>query len=192
MEAYELVRLTESDGSWQKFCDAWTVECAAHEEEFEQYATASIPVLQTLAAEDQKDAHVFALVGGDGRHHAVWQANSTLLPGYNGKVLRIRHLLTSPAYDFGDFSIDDYSQLLSRVYARVLKISIVDLPSPHIKMHLRSPADMQFFREVGAFLRDSEIFTAVEMRGAWLYISKSPDMVDLLTGVENVNEPAKD
>lgn len=183
MAEVELVRLCVADGSWVVFRDQWVAECAKFEEGFEDYATASIPVLEALAAENPVNAGVYALRYEDGQFHAVLQANSTLLPGYGmDRVLRIRHLLVSPRYDFGDMPIEDYSRVLTRTFARVVALSVHEMPSPHIKMHLRSPADVQFFREVGSFLGDMGIFTSVQMRGAWLYLTKSPDMMNVISG----------
>ena len=177
---YNLVQLRKSDGSWDALVGAWTAECVVFEEEFDQYASASIPVLEQLAGVDEKDAGVFALVDDSGRYHAVLQANSTHLPGYEGKVLRIRHLLASPAYDFGEFSLREYSSILSKTFSRVVRLSEVTYPSPHIKMHLRSPSDIAFFEMVGDFLGNSGLFTSVRIRGAWLYLTKSPDMISVL------------
>lgn len=187
-QSYALVQLRSSDGSWQALVGAWTAECLAFDEEFEQYASASIPVLETLAGTDERHAGVFALADETGRYHAVLQANSTFLPGYDGKVLRVRHLLASPAYDFGEFSISEYSGILSKVLARVVSLSETGYPSPHIKMHLRSPADVSFFENVGDFLGNSGLFTSVKIRGAWLYLTKSPDLTSVIDSKEADNE----
>jgi len=186
--SYSLVQVRSSDGSWQALVGAWTAECLAFDEEFEQYASASIPVLESLAGTDERHAGVFALADETGRYHAALQANSTLLPGYDGRVLRVRHLLASPAYDFGEFSLDEYSNILSKVFARVVRLSEERYPSPHIKMHLRSPADIAFFGLVGDFLGNSGLFTSVEIRGAWLYLTKSPDIMSVIEGEESEHE----
>lgn len=178
--SYSLVQLRASDGSWQALVGAWTAECLAFEEDFDQYASASIPVLQALAEAEEASAGVFALVDESGRYHAVLQANSSFLPGYNGKVLRVRHLLASPAYDFGEFTVQEYSSILSKAFSRVVRLSEEVYPSPHIKMHLRSPSDIAFFEVVGDFLGNSGLFTSVRIRGAWLYLTKSPDMLSVV------------
>jgi hypothetical protein len=173
-------RITVVDNSWDDLCGRWRSTCEEHGEEFDQYAIGAMPVLRDLAADERDGSGVFALRDGDGTYHAILQANSTLLPGYEGKVLRIRHLVASPSYDFGDHTLEEYSRMLARVFAKVVRLSEESMPSPHIKMHLRSPADVQYFGQVGSFLGDSGLFSAVKMSGAWLYLTKSPDLLAMV------------
>lgn len=182
MPNHRLVRLRKLDGSWDGMVQHWSSECAAHGEMFEQYASATIATLESLVEEEKEDAGVFAFAESGSKVHAILQANSTHLPGYEGRVLRVRHLITSPAYDFGDFSVADYSRLLSSVFARVVSLSAGEMPSDHIKMHLRSPADIQFFRNVGQSISQSRFFSAVTMHGAWLYFTKTSSAANALTG----------
>jgi hypothetical protein len=168
----ELMRLTVADGSWNELKQQWAQQCAQFDEEFEQYAAASIPILEQLAAEEKPYAGVYGLRYDDGSFHAVLQANSAFIPNYDGRVLRVRHLLMSPRYDFGEYSIDDYSMTLGRTFARVVRLAITGLPSPHIKFHLRSPADRQFFGAMETVIEESGLFSEVAMRGAWLYLTQ--------------------
>lgn len=170
---HTLIRVRAGDGSWNQLCDVWRSECEEFGEDFDQYANASMPVLRDLAAEENANAGVFALQSEDGDYHAMCQANSTYLPGYDGKVLRVRHLLMSPYYDFGDFTIEEYSMILGRMFARTVLLSVKDLPSRHIKFHLRSPADRQFFATIGNGLGQTDLFSDVAMKGSWLYLTKA-------------------
>lgn len=173
MTEFVLVQVREADGSWAELKDRWQGECEQFGEDFEQYAITAWPVLDELANADKADAGVFALKCDEGKFHAVCQANSTHLPGYTGKVLRIRHLLMAPYYDFGDYSIEEYSAVLAKMFARTIVLSIDRLPSRHIKFHLRSPSDRTIFSIVGERLDGSDIFSSVEVKGAWLYMTKA-------------------
>ena len=114
---------------------------------------------------------MFALKRDDGTFDAVCQANATFLPGYKGKVLRVRHMLLSPHFDFGEYPIEQYVQVLSRMFARTVHLAKSDLPSEHVKFHLRSPADRQFFEATLDAFTDTNLFDAVAIRGSWLYLT---------------------
>jgi hypothetical protein len=167
-----LKKLGKNDGSWNALVSEWTEECHQFDEDFSQFALASWPVLTECIQSPCADEGVFALLDAD-RHHAVCRANSAYIPGYDGKVLRIRHLLMSPYYDFGDASIDEYARTLSKFFVGAVGVSLSELPSPHIKLHLRSLADRQFFSHLEAPLSANEHFSDVKVRGSWLYVTKA-------------------
>lgn len=167
-----LNKLSLEDGSWQNLIDEWKRECSSFDEDFDQFANASMPVLEQCVTSNGADEGVFGLVI-DGKTHAICRANSTLIPDYQGKVLRVRHILMSPNYDFGEVSIDEYARALSKLFAAAIMLSVDVLPSPHIKFHLRSLADRQFFSYVESQMGGSTLFQAFRVRGAWLYITKA-------------------
>lgn len=169
--AEDLVKLTVKDGSWPKLEDQWRTLCTEFDEDFKTYALDAMPVLQELAANHQKDAGVYALVRDGGEIDAVCQAHATHLPGYTGKVLRVRHLLLSPYFDFGDYPIEQYVEVLSRMFGFTVKLGVSSLRSEHVKFHLRSPADRQFFEASLNVLRSVGPFDAVQIRGSWLYLT---------------------
>jgi len=105
-------------------------------------------------------------------------ANSVHIPGYQEKVLRVRHLLLSPYFDFGDYGIEAYSKVLSRMVARTIALAMHDMPSPHVKFHLRSPGDREFFAVAAEVFRDADNFYDVAIRGAWLHMSIRQQTVD--------------
>jgi hypothetical protein len=128
-------------------------------------------VLDELVRTPKPWAGAYALKVG-GRYQAICQANSTRLPGYAGRVLRVRHIVLAPAFDFGDYSVKDYSRVLVSLFTCIYALSRKGLPSAHIKFHLASPADLQFFSMMGNALGKVDVFKSVEMKGAWLYITK--------------------
>ncbi len=168
-----LQHLRREDGSWDGLVRQWTDECAEFDEDFDEYALGAIDVLESLIEEDlpASRARVVSLID-DGRHRLVCQANRADIKGYDGKVLRIRHIVLSPRFDFGSVDVAEYALVLTSLFAHVLKLSDVDMKAPHIKFHLRSPADRQFFAMLSQHLGAGNHFRHIAMRGSWLYITK--------------------
>jgi hypothetical protein len=169
---HSLTKFSLDDGSWEKLLQEWKGECEFFEEDFDQFASASMPVLQECVNSAGADEGVFGLVIGE-QTHAICRANSSHIPDYVGKVLRVRHILMSPYYDFGDASIEEYARVLSELFTAAIELSIDGLPSSHIKFHLRSLADRQFFSYVESQMNGLKMFEVVKVRGAWLYITKT-------------------
>lgn len=167
-----LTRLSGADGSWARFKDDWRAQCANYGEDFDLYASGAFTVLDDLAANPEPRSGIFALVR-NGKFAAVCQANVTPLPGYDGPVLRIRMMLLSPDYDFGEISVDEYAIVLIDMFSGVMELSHTDMPARHVKFHLRSPADRQFFAALGRHLDASPALESVQMRGGWLYVTKN-------------------
>jgi len=112
-------------------------------------------------------------VCGDSTYDAMCQLNVAFLPGYTGKVLRVRHIIHSPMFDFDEGkTVDDYVNVLADIFSGVLSASEGEMLAPHVKFHFRSPAERSFFNTLQDILSKRPIFAGVEMRGAWLYISK--------------------
>lgn len=166
-----LVKLCGSDGSWQKVKAEWEEACKKYDEDFSNFGIASLPVLDALAETPEKAARICGFQDNTG-HAAVCQANVTPLPGYVGPVLRVRMITLSPNYDFGEYPIDAYAQVLGGLFAGILALSQGDMKADHIKFHVRSPADFQFFRTFQAVLAEQKAFSSVKMQGAWLYVTK--------------------
>ena len=167
----KLEKLRISDGSWKAFEDDWRSQCSAFGEDFDQYAIGSLPVLIDAAGQENADLAVMSLKAEDGSYAAVAQVNTALLPGYDGKVLRVRHMLLSPNHDFGELDLVDYSKILSRMFSRTVNLAFNEMPASHVKFHLRSPGDRQFFSSSLDVLKEFDLFTSVAMRGAWLYLT---------------------
>lgn len=168
----ELKKLGMKDGSWPAFVLDWEAQCERAGEDFASYAVGSFDVLSGLATAPEKNAGVYALVR-DGSHQAICQANCTPLPGHDGPVLRVRMMLLSPEFDFGVKPIEQYGPTLVHMFLGIWTLSETEMKSRHIKFHLRSPADRDFFASIGATLNGHEAFEKVELSGAWLYVTKN-------------------
>ncbi|UJQ95740.1 hypothetical protein [Mariluticola halotolerans] len=173
MSKLNFIKLGSEGTSYDLLKKDWKKQCDDLDEDFETYSQIPFAVFDEIIAKDKEGTGLFALVEGD-RYHAVCMLNHTYLPGYDGPVLRVRHILLSPQYDLGDTTIADYSRVLVSILSNVIIISISHekLKANHIKFHTRSPADMQFFAAVGQTLDGSDLFASVQHRGAWLYITR--------------------
>lgn len=166
-----LTQLNEADGSWERFQRDWRTQCEAHGEDFEEYASGSMAVLDVLARNPEPKAGVFALEQ-EGSFSAVCQANVAMLPGIDGPVLRIRMMILSPDYDLGVKSVDEYAQAIVRLLLGAISLSAANYPARHVKFHMRSPGDRAFFTAIGNSLGTTPVFESVQVRGGWLYITK--------------------
>ena len=171
MKRFSFVPLSESDGSWSALMQDWTVQCGDFGESVENYASASIPVLQQLVNAPENNAGVYGLVCDGGVHHAAVQLNRAMLPGTSGWTLRARHLILCPNYDFGSFSDDEYAAAVGSTVMQTIVIAREKLPSEHVKFHLRSPADRHFFSILSSELSGIDYFSNVRMAGAWLHLT---------------------
>lgn len=169
----ELVRVNKRDGSWAALEDQWRQQCENHGEDYDTYAEASLGTLHDECDDGQIDpaSGVFALRDTAGGFHCACFLNSTLLKGFNGKVLRVRHLILSPHYDFADLSIERYSDILSSYFSQLIAVSKTTLPSDHIKLHYRSPYDRTFFATFALNMRGTGVIKNVESVGMWLHIT---------------------
>lgn len=169
--SFEIVRLKHDDGSWAAFRTDWEAQCSAFDEDFNSFAEGTFAVVSDLLNESGDSAGLFA-VKDDDRHVSMCQLNRASIPGYSSPVLRVRFMTLSPEFDFGDKTIEDYSSVLVATFAAVLALSNTAMEAKHVKFHLRSPADRQFFALLGKGLNDSNMFHSVHVRGAWLYVTK--------------------
>lgn len=166
-----LVKISARDGTWDALKAEWQSQCASYGEDFDTYAQGTFSVLGPLADSEEPKAAVFAHMK-NGHHAAIFQANCTPLPGYTGPVLRVRFMTLAPQYDFGDYGVDEYSDVLAGIFASSLALSYGEMQSQHLKFHLQSPADRQFFAVLEAPLGEIGIFESVQIRGSWLYVTK--------------------
>lgn len=169
----DFVRVSVENGLWKELVNDWETQCQDYDEQLEEYATASMPVLASLAAEPQRRlAGVFAVREGK-RFEGICQLNAALLPGYTGMVLRVRHIVHAPRFDFeSKLSVDEYSFVLGEILVGVHDVSNNEMQAPHIKFHFKSPAERVYFDKLKNALRDRNIFSSTELQGSWLYITK--------------------
>lgn len=167
----EFLRISRENGLWDKLWVDWDEICSNFGEDFQDFAPSSLTVLKPLAESPQiGSAGVFALFDKDSAL-AVCQLNVAFIKGYDDKVLRLRHLLFSPEFDFSDdVTVEKYVQILSETFAGTVLCAKSEMPAKHVKLHLQSPADRGFFKEIEQHLKTSAKFTSVNMRGAWLYV----------------------
>ena len=170
----KLVRLSKTDGTWENLENLWKEECENYEEDYDSYAQASLGTLRYECenGEGYNATGVYTLTDDTGKLHAACFLNSTLLKGYTGKVLRVRHFILSPYYDFEDLELDDYANILASFFVSLVEISDGELKSPHIKIHYRSPYDRTFFAAFGLTMRSTGRFRTVETKGMWLHLTK--------------------
>ncbi len=171
----KLVRLNKCDGTWDKLEASWKSECDSFGEDFQSYAEASVGTLRDECDDGTIDQYtgVFALEDQEGRMHSACFLNSTNLPGYSGRVLRVRHFVLSPQYDFEDLDLEDYASVLAAYFIALVECSDTVLKSPHIKIHYRSPYDRTFFAAFGMTMRSTGRFSTVESKGMWLHLTKA-------------------
>jgi hypothetical protein len=171
----DFVELKTADNSWDAFYMDWTRQCSDFDEDIASYAEGSFSVLKPLASSVEANAGVFASLDVAGSYMSVCQLNVAALPGSHGKTLRVRFLTLAPRFDFGQYQIEDYGQVLSDAFASVYNLSETDdkFGAQHIKFHLRSPMERAFFASVGNRLSKIPIFSKVEMQGMWLHVTKA-------------------
>ncbi|MDO6415931.1 hypothetical protein Q4F19_16190 [Sphingomonas sp. BIUV-7] len=165
-------RLLTADGSWQKVIDDWQRQCEEVGESIDEFAPESRALLHGFAESCEKDTWAAGLFE-DSRCVAIAMLNRTMLPKTSGYTLRVRHVIVSPLLDYGALSKDAYADTLVSFTWAVVQISETTLPAEHVKFHLRSPGDMDYFRAFGNALDSKGVFARVSMHGAWLAITKS-------------------
>lgn len=169
----ELKRLNNADGSWDALEVQWRDECEGFKEDFGSYAQASLTTLRDECDDGEPDPHtgVFGLIDESGRFHAACFLNRAAIPGWSGRVLRVRHFVLSPYYDFEELQIEAYSETLAHYFMALYDCATGELLSEHIKIHYRSPYDRPFFAAFGLNMRTSGRFTTVESKGMWLHLT---------------------
>lgn len=166
-----LKQLSVQDGSWQAVLDAWKKQCDGYGQDFDEFAVATIGVLAPLADVGHPKAEVYGFHVGDDCW-VICEANHTMLPGYDGYVLRVRNMTFAPRFDFEDLGVDAYGKALTGLFGGILALSHAVRKAPHIKFHLRSPADRTFFQALTEPLLQIPLFDTAEVKGAWLYVTK--------------------
>lgn len=171
---YEFKRISAENGQLDKLWKDWDASCASFEEDFSEYSISTMETLRSLAVEPQVESRGVYGVYKEDTILAVCQLNVAMLPRYDGKVLRVRHITLAPDFDYSDTkSIEDYADALREILLGTLSMADTDMAAPHLKFHLRSPNDKDFFTNIRDYLADHDLFKLVEIKGSWLYMSKS-------------------
>ena len=168
-------KLSHTDGSWSELLSQWSDQCHAYGEDFQSFVPETIDLLGNLVDEctGSKWDGVYGSRDGDGSFQAICFVNPAFIPNYNGRVLRVRHVLLSPRSDLGEFDAEWHARTLGELFERIIELSDGELPCPHVKFHFRSPADLALFRRVKEELLKSDHFDDVRSVGAWLILTKS-------------------
>ena len=179
----QLRELTNTPESWGVLKDDWQRQCEPHGETIDDYAIGAMSTIEDLVLTPAARAKPLGLYDTMGNCHAVCFANIANIPGYREPVLRIRHIVLSPNYDFGALDSSAYEAAITTMFAGVVSRAFGDMRAKHIKFHLRSPADVSFFSAVAKTLASVPVFQTVQMKGAWLYLDLA-EIGDLGTGAE--------
>lgn len=178
----DLLPISIADGSWHIFFENWRSQCERCNDDIENFSPEILKELRNLADLSHKSAGVFTLLEGS-EHLCVLQVNTAHLPGYDGAVLRVRLLTWCPLFDFGTMSIGEFGSALGDVFLGVMQLSTSGkYRADHVKFHFRSPADREFFTNLKPGLEKIGGIKTVQIRGAWLYITKSQEAQGLLEG----------
>jgi hypothetical protein len=168
----EIRRLSTSDRSWSQFEKDWSSQCEEVGDEFDSYGVAPISMIRKFAEIESESEWAIGLYDKKSKKfYASACAILTSQKGYIGKVLRIREVVPCPLLDYGTLPEKEYRNTLIQLLNGAVKLSESDLKAKHIKMHLRSPADVAFFSAVGIALDSKGVFAATDTHGAWLSFS---------------------
>lgn len=175
--AYEFKKISASNGLLDKLWREWDASCTEFEEDFSEYSTSSMGTLRSLAEEPEVDSRGMYGVCKEDNILAVCQLNVAMLPRYDGKVLRVRHITLAPEFDYSETkTIEDYAETLREILLGTLLMAETDMVAPHLKFHLRSPNDKEFFTNIRDYLANHDLFELVDIKGSWLYMSKNRDV----------------
>jgi hypothetical protein len=168
----EFVKILKEDGSYDDFRADWETQLAGSDYDgFENYQPLTFSILEQVIDTNEKKSGAYALKI-KGQYLAICQLNVAMIPGYTGSVLRLRFLTLCPAMDVGSSDID-YADAITTLLMKTEELARNDetMSANHIKFHLSSPADRDFFSMLGKGLRDFESYKQVDFKGSWLYIT---------------------
>lgn len=174
MTTYTFLRLGKKGPAYDDLIAAWKAECEALGEDFETYSAIPVAIFNEIMERDAAKTGLYVAQADDGSFGAVCMVNHARIPGYVGPVLRVRHILLSPRFDLGEWEISDYVEVIFAILNGVIERSEKDakLKANHIKLHARSPSDMQFLQALGTALGKANVYASVQVKGTWLYITK--------------------
>jgi hypothetical protein len=170
-----LIPLSDEDGSWAALKSTWRKECLLHSEDFDTYAQGTFAVLDPLAAGGHLVAGIYGLEV-NGSVGAFSHAICRPLPGFADPVLSVHLTTFAPRYDFGDFDLEEYADLIIGLFSGFVELSNDVLPAQVIRFHFRSLADKQFFAALRTSLTEVNLFQEVAVKGMWMYVTKAVEV----------------
>jgi len=167
-------RISDRDGSWHELIGQWEAKCEAYGENISDYATASLPLIEDAASSSARVSYGAFAYSENDEYLAACQVNTAFLPGYKGKVLRVRHIVLSPDFDFSsDIVLEDYTNVLVGVFVGAIHLAAKDMPADHLKFHLRSPLERELGEYFTEAMAEDATFTSADIVGSWIYLSKA-------------------
>ncbi len=172
VKTYQFSRLGAEGPTYEDLLADWRNQCETFDEDFDTYSAIPFSVFKEIQERDAENTGLYAVCHDDG-FDAVCMVNHARIPKHDGPVLRVRHILLSPTFDFGELDIAEYGGALVRILQGALALSSEGkLQARYIKLHARSPADFPFFTALQTALDGTSVFESVKMAGAWLHITK--------------------
>lgn len=168
----EFVRIGTGEHTWDALVESWRVETEALGEIFDELEQLQSDILLPLVQKNDPKAAVFS-VYEDGKYISVCQLNTVGLPGYDGPVMRMRHLTFAPSIDLGEAGLEPYIDGLIETFWQVVRLCHEDgkMKASYMNFHLPSPADRHYFTIASKSFIKHKLFDAIDSKGAWLYIT---------------------
>lgn len=164
-----LMPVSDSDNSWRMLKAQWKKDAEVAGEDFSTFAVGTFAALDPLALQEPSKAGLYGLFDGK-TAHAFCQVNRLLTSKYPTPLLRARFATVSPTYDVGLADVNGYAQVLVALFSGVIWLSRNTLAADHVRFHLRSPGDAQFFAALQISTPMSP-FSKLTIKGAWLECS---------------------
>lgn len=168
----EIKKLLKSDGSWDQFETDWQQQCNHISADYDDYAQYSLSPIRDFAIHENKNEWAYA-VQIDHNFTAAFMIILASQKGLAGKTLRVRHMIACPLLDCGALNREIYVQTLAGLLLGAVKLSETINNVKNIKMHGRSPLDLEYLKILGLALDSNDAFKSSELQGSWLTLTKS-------------------
>jgi hypothetical protein len=167
-----LLRLTDSNGLFDRLQTQWADECASFGEAFADYAVERLEHARKIVSEDPQDIRygIFGLERS-GRFDVIMHVNRAALPGSPGWTLRFVWLLLSPRFDFLDTPETEIASIASDIIFDALNLAGGDWPAENVKIHIGNFADRMMFSGIAAALAHVPTFRTAAVRGGWMELA---------------------
>lgn len=170
-----LIRLDKS--LFSELEKEWKEQCIKFSEDFADYAAPSIDLARSISSEQPTEKYgIYCLRDKcSGEHLCILHGNVARLPKSTGKTFRAVWVLLAPRFDFEDVAAEEFSKLAAN-----LLLAIVDVAtrsgSEHIKLHLGTMVDRQYFGAVAMTLLATKAVQDASIRGNWLHVTMRQDV----------------
>lgn len=157
---------------WNEIKNNWIKEYKKYEtDDYELSIPSSFQIFQEIIITQADNIQIFSLDDKEGKSQALFQGNIASIPKYDSPVLRIRHIIFSPIWDFEIKNVDEHSKLWGELFSEIANLAI-NKQIKHIKIHMNSPYEAKMlFANVAKSLEKQGIFSNVRDYGAWVDFS---------------------